>query len=112
MRRLRLDRGGRSVEHFDSRALTYLPLGVLAGHAQVGIIRLRRGGRVGRHAAVVAQLFVAVSGEGWVAGGDGKRQPLRAGQAVLWDEGEEHEAGTESGLVALLVEAEEFDLRL
>ena len=111
MRRVRLDRGGRTVELYESRALTYLALGVLGGHAQVGVLRLRRRGRVGRHAAVVAQLFVVVSGEGWVAGGDGKQQPIRTGQAVVFDEGEEHEAGTDRGLVALVIEAETFDLR-
>lgn len=112
MRRVRLDRGGRAVELDGSRALTYLGLGLLAGHAQVGVLRLRRNGRVGRHAAVVTQLFVAVAGEGWVAGGDARHQPIRAGQAVFFAEGEEHEAGTESGLVALVVEAEDFDSRI
>ena len=112
MRRLRLDRGGRAVDLYESRALTYLALGRLAGHAQVGVLRLRRRGSVGRHAAVVPQLFVAVAGDGWVAGGNGKRQPIKPGQAVVFEEGEEHEAGTDTGLVALVVEAEDFDLRV
>ena len=69
------------------------------------MIEIEPGGVVGRHPAGVAQLFVVVEGSGWVSGGGG-REPIAAGEAVLWDEGEEHESGSEDGMTALVLEAE------
>jgi quercetin dioxygenase-like cupin family protein len=70
------------------------------------VIDVEPGGVVGRHPAVVAQLFVVVRGSGWVSGGDGGREEIASGEAVLWDAGEEHESGSEEGMTALVLEAE------
>lgn len=78
----------------------------LAADAHVVVIEIGRGGVVGRHPAGVAQLFAVVSGTGWVSGGDGAPEPIGAGEAVLWDAGEEHESGSDEGMTALVVEAE------
>ena len=72
------------------------------------MIEIEPGGVVGRHPAAVAQLFVVVEGSGWVSGGGGEREPIAAGEAVLWEEGEEHESGSEGGMTALVLEAESF----
>jgi quercetin dioxygenase-like cupin family protein len=58
----------------------------------------------------MAQLFTVVGGSGWVSGADGEREPIRAGEAVLWQPGEEHESGSEEGMTVLVVEAESLDL--
>jgi quercetin dioxygenase-like cupin family protein len=55
---------------------------------------------------VVAQLFVVVRGSGWVSGRDGQREAISAGEAVLWEPGEEHESGSDEGMTALVLEAE------
>ena len=68
--------------------------------------RDRSGRRRRQHPAAVAQLFVVVSGSGWVSGADGEREAIVAGQAVLWEPGEEHESGSDEGMTALVVEAE------
>ena len=47
-----------------------------------------------------------VEGEGWVRGPDGERVPVTAGKAVYWEAGEEHESGSDSGMTAIVVEAE------
>jgi quercetin dioxygenase-like cupin family protein len=82
----------------------------LAPEAHVVAIEIGRGGLVARHPAVVAQLFVVVRGSGWVSGGDGERQAVRAGEAVLWEPGEEHESGSDEGMTALVVEGESLAL--
>ena len=74
------------------------------------MIEIAPGGVVARHPAVGAQLFVVVSGSGWVSGGDGEREPIEAGEAVLWEPGEEHESGSDEGMTALVVEAESLDV--
>jgi quercetin dioxygenase-like cupin family protein len=78
----------------------------LAQEAHVVVIEIAPGGVVARHPAVVAQLFAVVRGSGWVSGSDGERKPIAAGQAVVWDPGEEHESGSDEGMTVLVVEAE------
>ena len=81
----------------------------LAAEAHAVVIEIAPGGLVARHPAVVPQLFVVVSGSGWVSGAGGEREAIRAGEAVLWDHGEEHESGSKEGMTALVVEAESLD---
>jgi quercetin dioxygenase-like cupin family protein len=82
----------------------------LAAEAHVVVIEIAPGGVVARHPAAGAQLFTVVSGTGWVSGGDGDRVPIRAGEAVAWGPGEEHESGSEEGMTVLVVEAESLDV--
>jgi quercetin dioxygenase-like cupin family protein len=77
----------------------------LAPQAHAVVIEIGPGGVVARHPAVVPQLFVVVSGTGWVSGADGEREAIGAGEAVLWEQGEEHESGSDEGMTALVLEA-------
>jgi quercetin dioxygenase-like cupin family protein len=81
----------------------------LAGEAHAVVIELEAGGIVGRHPAASAQLFVVVGGSGWVSGADDLRIQISAGEAVLWEPGEEHESGSDEGMTVLVVEAEAID---
>ena len=80
----------------------------IAGGApfQAACFRIEAGGRIARHPATLPQLLAVVEGSGSVSGGDGKRQPIRAGQAVVWEAGEEHETTTDAGLTAIIIEGE------
>ena len=51
-----------------------------------------------------------IQGSGWVSGGDGEREQIRAGEAVVWEPGEEHESGSDEGMTVLVVEAESLDV--
>ncbi len=70
----------------------------------VGCMRLGPGGLIGMHPAATPQLLAVVEGEGWIRGEEGPKTPISAGGAVFWSEGEMHETGTETGLVAIVVE--------
>jgi quercetin dioxygenase-like cupin family protein len=94
-----------SVEAHGSRGFTMRGV-VRSERAHVAVAILAPGGVIGRHATDVPQLFVVVEGSGWVAGDDAERVEVAAGDAVLWDAGEEHEAGTDEGVVALVVETD------
>ena len=61
--------------------------------------------RIGRHPTQQWQLLAVVSGAGGAAGPDGHAVPLVAGDAVLWEPGEEHASGSSGGMVALIVES-------
>lgn len=62
------------------------------------------GGVVGTHPATGAQLFLLLTGSGWVAGPDGIRVPIAAGQGVRWEQGELHTSGTATGFTALALD--------
>ena len=82
-------------------------IGPLTGsdsRVRVQIMHLPPGGLIGRHPTSVKQLFALVAGSGWVSGQDGKRRTLRAGYGALWEEGEDHDAGTDDGLTAVCIE--------
>jgi quercetin dioxygenase-like cupin family protein len=106
LRRVELS-GDRSIDRFESLNASVRRL---APAAHVVVIEIGAGGRVGRHRAASQQLFTVVRGSGWVAGPDGRRVDLVAGEAVLWSLDEEHESGSEDGMTALVVEADSFDV--
>lgn len=79
---------------------------IAAGNARLSHAVLAPGGRIGRHPASQQQLLLIVEGEGEVSGNDGGSRPIAAGQAALWQPGEEHETRSETGLTALIFEGE------
>ena len=64
-----------------------------------------------RHPATEPQILAVLEGSGRVSGSDGEFQPIAAGEAVFWSAGEEHETQTDTGLTALIIEAEGLEPR-
>jgi len=91
------------ISHFGSN-FAIGPLTSPDSRVRVQIMHLTPGGLIGRHRASMKQLFAVVAGSGWVSGQDGKRRTLRAGYGALWEEGDDHEAGTDEGLTAVCIE--------
>ena len=75
-------------------------------HLHVGCMYLPPRGRVGYHSAAGHQLFAVVQGHGWTRTGEGERVEIECGQAVLWEPGEMHEAGTETGMMVMVIEGD------
>jgi quercetin dioxygenase-like cupin family protein len=73
---------------------------------QAAIFRLAPNGRLRRHAATLPQVLAVLEGSGRVSGSDGEFQPIGPGEAVFWLAGEEHETETDTGLTALILEAD------
>jgi quercetin dioxygenase-like cupin family protein len=71
---------------------------------QAAVFRIAPGGRIARHPAAVPQVLAVLEGSGEVSGASGLAEPIAAGDAVYWPEGEEHETTTADGLTALVVE--------
>jgi hypothetical protein len=97
---------GRAVDRFGSR-FEIAELLRATGGAHVAVARLPAGGMIGRHPAVSGQLLIVVEGSGWISGEGAERQPIAAGEGVFWGSGEQHETGTEAGLVAIIIEGPE-----
>lgn len=76
---------------------------------QAAIFRIAPGGRLARHPAMVPQILAVLDGSGEVSGSDGVGEPIEAGEAVFWAQGEEHETSSIPGLTALIIEGEHVD---
>lgn len=94
----------RQVDLYGSR-FEMTPVHAVPGAFFVGAMYIPAGGLVGYHPATSPQLFMVVQGSGWVrAGDDGERQPVTAGDAAFWEEGEMHEAGSDEGMQVIVLE--------
>jgi len=101
---------GRPIGRFGSVGSHHVGGVRFTGGGGVAFLSLEAGGHLGRHPTVLAQLFCVVSGDGWVAGADGERQEIAAGQAAFWEPGEEHESGSAGGMQVVVLEAAAIDL--
>lgn len=72
--------------------------------AAVDVLAFEPGALLGRHPTKLWQLFSVVSGTGWASGADAVRESLVSGDAVLWQPDEEHETGTNEGMVAVVIQ--------
>ena len=96
------------ITEYDSRGASAQPLADGAGEAHVYAVHFAPGGEIGSHPAGFGQLFLVVSGEGWVASGDGVRHAVRAGQGAQIARGEIHAKGSETGCTALMIQVAEL----
>jgi quercetin dioxygenase-like cupin family protein len=78
------------------------------GEAHAYVIYLELGGVIGPHEAGFGQIFLAVAGSGWVAGGDGRRVTLSEGEAAFISRGEVHSKGSEGGMTAFMVQVRDL----
>jgi quercetin dioxygenase-like cupin family protein len=76
--------------------------------AQFGFMHLEENGIIGFHQAVVPQLLLIFTGEGWFRGKEAVTFFVKAGDAVFWKRGEWHENTTEKGLTVFVIESEEL----
>lgn len=74
--------------------------------AHIGCMHLDQNGIVGYHQAVVPQLLLVLSGEGYVRGEKEEYIKVQSGDAVYWQKDEWHKTKTDNGLTALVIESE------
>jgi quercetin dioxygenase-like cupin family protein len=77
--------------------------------AHIGCMHLEENGLIGYHQAVVPQLLLVVSGEGFVRNDREEYIKVRSGDAVFWEKDEWHETKSEKGLTAIVIESEELN---
>ena len=100
------DVSGRELTAFGSSGVLFSVLARSSGEGQSICFQVEPGGGIGRHPAAVPQLFVVVEGDGWVKAGEEEAR-VEAGQAVLWEAGEDHESGAgPNGMTVIVLEAE------
>lgn len=74
------------------------------GPAHVITALLEPGGKIGRHPASRPQLLMVVSGNVRITGDGGQALELCAGQAVLFERGEQHESVASNAVTLVIME--------
>lgn len=95
---------GQVINHFDSTCIMTKIINT-NGEVRMNCMHLAEGGIIGFHKAVVPQLLLVVQGEGCVRGNGGETE-VSIGDAVFWEKGEGHETISETGMMAIVIEAE------
>ena len=93
---------------FDVRDTASIEFAEGGGDAHAYVLYFGPGGEIGPHEAHSGQLFVALSGNGWVAGVDGVRHALAEGQAAFVERGEIHSKGSATGMTALMLQVRDL----
>jgi hypothetical protein len=100
---------GRKIEVFDSDNFVMSKVVHLPADARVSCAHLGKPGKIGYHQAVVPQLLLVMQGEGRVRSETIDWIPVAVGHAVYWEQNEWHEATTDTGLMAIVIESESLD---
>ncbi len=98
-----------SITQFQSQGASSRRLADGHGEAHAYLLHFDAGGAIGRHEAGFGQLFVILTGEGWVAGDDGLRVEVKAGDIVMFDRGEQHAKGSDTGMSVVMVQIRDLD---
>jgi quercetin dioxygenase-like cupin family protein len=97
-----------SGQPYDTNLVSVGKLAEGEGEAHVYVQYIEPGGEIGPHEAGFGQLYLAVSGSGWLAGGDGMRFHLRKGHVAYIRRGEIHSKGSDTGLTALMIQVRDL----
>ncbi len=96
------------IELYESVSASSVALGNGKGKAHVYCMYFEPGGEIGPHPTGYAQLFLVMHGNGWACGEDGDRVTLSAGQGAVFERGELHAKGSESGMTVIMVQVDEL----
>jgi quercetin dioxygenase-like cupin family protein len=102
---------GRDLETivtYEARGASAVRLVHGVGEANAYLLHFDAGGAIGRHEAGYGQLFVVVEGRGWVSGQDDVRTDVCAGDVVLFQRGEYHDKGSDTGMTAVMVQVRDL----
>ena len=99
-----------NVSTYESHGTSAVRLAHGHGEAHAYLLQFEAGGAIGRHEARYGQLFIVLTGRGWVSGHDGLRAELGTGDVVLFDRGEHHAKGSDTGMTAVMVQVRDLSM--
>ena len=80
-----------------------------AGEVQVDVLFFGPGDHIRRHPVALPQLICVIHGPDRVRSDPDEPSPIAPARAAFWWLGEDHEAGRDAGLTAVVVEVEALD---
>jgi quercetin dioxygenase-like cupin family protein len=99
---------GKRISKFDSNFIMSRVIQTDKA-TNIGCMHLDENGIVGYHQAVVPQLLVVITGEGYVRNDREEYFKVQSGDAVFWGKDEWHESKSENGLTAIVIESGELN---
>ena len=99
---------GKRISKFDSNFIMCRVIQTDKA-TNIGYMHLEENGIVGYHQAVVPQLLVVITGEGYVSNDREEYFKVQSGDAVFWEKDEWHETKSENGLTAIVIESVELN---
>ncbi|MEK3995401.1 cupin [Psychrobacillus sp. FSL K6-2365] len=99
---------GKKVSGFDSNFIMSRVIQT-DNVTNIGCMHLDENGIVGYHQAVVPQLLVVITGEGYVRNDREEYFRVQSGDAVFWEKDEWHETKSDNGLTAIVIESAELN---
>jgi quercetin dioxygenase-like cupin family protein len=99
---------GKRISKFDSNFIMSRVIQTDKA-TNIGCMHLDENGIVGYHQAVVPQLLVVITGEGYVRNDREEYFKVQSGDAVFWEKDEWHETKSENGLTAIVIESVELN---
>ena len=97
------------IAQFESRGVAGVHVAAGNGAAQIYALHFEAGGEIGPHPAGFDQLFLVVAGDGWLAGADGRRHELKAGEGAVVKKGEVHSKGGRSVMTAIMIQVDRLE---
>ena len=97
-----------NVSTFESHGTSAVRLTHGHGEAHAYLLQFEAGGAIGRHEAGYGQLLVVLTGRGWVSGHDGVRAEVGTGDMILFERGEHHAKGSDTGMTAVMVQVRDL----
>ncbi len=97
------------VEEYENVGARAASVAFGRGDAYVRLLSLDAGGWVEPHEAGLGQLFVPIEGTGWVSEGS-ERAAIRVGQAAYFSRGVIQAKGSDTGMIALLIQLDDLNL--
>ena len=105
----RLNESRKEITSYSSNNSYYTSILKNLNPSSIGYIQIESNGNIGRHEAPSDQLFLVISGQGWVTGDEDIRHEIKQGEAAFWKSGELHESGSETGITVIVIEGKEIE---
>jgi hypothetical protein len=94
----------QSLDAFGCRGVRAEQVTVAADDGfSVHVAHFEPGGIIGRNPTPAWRFLAVMSGSGWVSGDGAGSWPIKAGEAVLWEPGEDSQSTASEGMVALVI---------
>ncbi len=101
---------GDTVTNYESHGVSAAMDLTGQGVVRVHSLSFAAESQIGPHPTGYAQLFVVLSGSGWVAGADHVRTAVGIGQAAFFEKGELHSKGSAAGMTVVMLQVSELTL--
>ena len=101
----------KPMRKFNSKRTSIIPILTSVEELEFVVMNIKPLGVIGMHKATADQLFIVAKGEGWVRNKNSDKFILKEGECVYWKEGEDHESGSDNGMIVYILEGIDFSIK-